>query len=77
MKTGERLEFTPSSIVRCPCGEWCMIGKNAEGVDGILHHEPMCEQFRQLDALQFLTYLRKYYQARQRPRKARPPRGSN
>lgn len=71
------LGFTPSMIVRCPCGQQCMIGTNAGGIPGVLHEMPMCEQFDKLDAQQFVTYLRKYYEALERPQRIRRRRGLN
>lgn len=76
------LGFTPSHMVRCPCGQWCMIGEDQGGTPGVLHQEPMCEQFRALDTLQFVRFLRQYYEALERPRKRHrdgrlPRKGSN
>lgn len=72
----KQLGFKTTTMIQCPCGQWCMLGETEQGRQGILHHEPMCEQFRRLDPLQFIVYVRHFYEKLVQPRRRRR-KGSN
>lgn len=75
--TGTIVEFKPETMIRCPCGQWCLIGRDQTGAPGVLHEEPMCDQFLRLDVVRFVVYLRHYYEQQARPRRMHPRKGSN
>ena len=65
------------TMVRCPCGQQVVIGIDEDGCSGVFHHMPMCKQFDALDPVQYVTFLRHYYQAQEQPRRMRPRKCSN
>lgn len=74
----ETVKFTPQVTLTCACGKPCMLGEDEQGSIGILHEEPMCEQFRVLDVWQFLAYLQHFFtRDAQQHRRIRPRKNAN
>lgn len=62
-----RVEFIPELTLKChECGLDVAIGHEGtrEGQPAILHALPECSAFHDLDMLDYLTQMRKHYQAR-------------
>jgi hypothetical protein len=62
------------AMIRCPCGQWVMVGTTEKQVPGVIHDLPMCSVFVDLGPLEFLTYLRKCYEAAEQVNHRRFPR---
>lgn len=72
------IKFTAHVTMTCACGQSCILGEDAQGAIGIVHAEPMCEQFRALNAWQFLTYLQHFFvRDSQQHRRIRPRKNAN
>jgi hypothetical protein len=61
--TNEEFQFRAIIMIKCKCGVWATIGEKTDGNQlGVLHPIPECDLFTKLDAVDYVTYLRKMYE---------------
>ena len=63
MEDGTTIQHTNGLKFQCPtCGLDVVAGEEACGRQSVVHKQPMCNMFEQMDPLDYLTYVRKYHE---------------